>query len=78
MSMIQVKLSRFNNQSGQFDHIITMDLTDRQLQIGLEAFERAKRQQVHGYYKYEYTLNGEAISLYSVSPALFDPETVSV
>jgi hypothetical protein len=55
-----------------------MELTHSQLETGLQAFNRAKRQEVVGYYKYEYTLNGEAVSLYSVSPALFDPETVNV
>jgi hypothetical protein len=78
MEKIPVKLSKFNNQSGQFDHMLTMDLTRSQLEDGLQAFNRAKRQEVVDYYKYEYTLNGEAIALCSVSPALFDPETVSV
>ena len=77
-SLITVSLKKFDNQAGQFKDFLSMELTHSQLEAGLQAFNRARRQEVVGYYKYEYTLNGEAVALCSVSPALFDPETISV
>lgn len=78
MDKIPVKLSKFNNQSKQYDHFFSFELTHTQLQSGLDAFNRGKRQQVEEHYLYQYQVNGIDTTLYSVSPALFDPETVSV
>lgn len=76
--MIVVKLSKFDAQYRKYNPFFTFELTLAQLQAGLDAFERGKRQQVQEHYLYSYTLNGIETTLYSVSPALFDPETVCV
>lgn len=66
---IKVKLSKFNNQSGQYVHYLTMDVDARRYKRWAESPNRIS---VPGHYMYEGEVAGKIYLIYSVSPALFD------
>lgn len=69
MSHIKVKLSKLNNQSGQYIHQQTIDVEKKTYK---KWATHPSRCSVPGFYKYEGEVDGVILTIESVSPALFD------
>ena len=69
MALIKVKLSKLNNQSGQYEHLQTIEMDPG---IFKRWAEHPSRCSVPGFYKYEGEVDGKILVIESVNPALFD------
>ena len=69
MDQIKVKLSKLNNQSGQYVHQQTIDVNAG---IFTRWAEHPSRCSVPGFYKYEGEVDGKILVIESINPALFD------
>lgn len=66
---IKVKLSKLNNQSGQYEHLQTIDVDSQRFK---QWAINPNRCSVPGFYKYEGEVDGIQYTIESVNPALFD------